>query len=125
MKIVEGVNGKLARFFPKIEQVRQMKYYLFEERIRNSSVSNNEDEKVKYERVFFLPKMEQIDTGLGKNFQFAFPPLSRTMMRIIKSSDTCLRCRNVARLSKFIAVQEARCPRCCCGCNTVITLYKC
>lgn len=44
-----------------------MKYSLFEKRMRNSSVSNNEDEKVKCKKVFF-PKMEQIDTstGLGK-----------------------------------------------------------
>lgn len=50
-----------------MEQVRQMKYSLFEKRMRNSSVSNNEDEKVKCKKVFF-PKMEQIDTstGLGK-----------------------------------------------------------
>lgn len=50
-----------------MEQVRQMKYSLFEKRMRNSSVPNNEDEKVKCKKVFFL-KMEQIDTstGLGK-----------------------------------------------------------
>lgn len=41
-----------------------MKYSLFEKRIEKKFVSNNEDEKVKYKKVFF-PKMEEIDTGIG------------------------------------------------------------